>query len=822
MAESRATPTPPSTPDRAGTGRTRSVVTLSISISLLLIAPLWLQIAAPSERKAMLETAQKPALPKIGTMLNSPPADAPPPIKGEILVRVEPDLAQKLYRELAEATRPYGEPALPLARLIGARLAPTPVYEVAPGWREAFQAYGLWAADAIDPEAGMWRLKFDPATNPLEAMAALQNQPGLRYAEANYPIKAYSREPNDQLYNASQPALRLMRAPDAWDITTGTSNVTIAILDTGLAYGHPDLRNKINTKDGRNFVAEPANDYAWDDNSHGTYVAGIAAADSNNGLGMTGVAWGARLLSVKVLDYNRQGSIATLAMGLSYVASLPVQVVNMSTGGTVRSLLLEETAQKAFDRGLVLVAASGNSGQQEYSYPAAFDSVIAVGATDDGDRPASFSTYGQYVSLAAPGVNVLGLSWATDLDYAYSTGTSASCPFVAGTVALMLSANPQLTNIQIRNILEGTADAPQILPGTPATTPSDRSRPTAPPTVPPVAQSGAISGNSLGATYSLQAGWGRLNIYQAVLAARNGNIYPSRHSTLLGVVSGLADPQEATLRLEPGDTRYPAKDGRFQFANLPPGSYKLYVEARKYGLQKVSDFVVQGQDAQTIILTYDFSSEVAQALAGGGAVGAFKSRATPSPDPDARFFPETGHRLSGGFKEFWEAKGGLPIFGFPLSEEFQENGLTVQYFERAVLEYHTEYANTRFEVQPRLLGSQLAAGRPETAFKRLADPGATPKLPGNFFLTAYYDSTGHSLSGPFRSFWEANGGLDLFGYPISEPFFVRGADGKQRQVQYFQRCRMDYFPELDNTPYNIQLGLLAREYAQSNGLIGKN
>ncbi|MDB5079028.1 MAG: hypothetical protein JWP00_952 [Chloroflexi bacterium] len=806
-----------------------SALTLSISLSLLLIAPLCWNFFSTGGN-GLFNAANKPGriLRLAQTEYNSDPA----PLPGEILIRVEAPLSNILQTELSKSLRPLSQTPAPMAALIGQRLSGDQLQKAWPQVQPLAQKFGVWAADAIDPELGTWRLKLDPTSNLTDAIAAFQELEIIRYAELDYPIYALTQEPSDPYFAQNQqPAVRDIRAPEAWDVSTGSDKVAIAILDTGLAYGHNDLRNKIMTDRGRNFVAEPANDFAWDDNGHGTYVAGIAAAETNNNLGIAGISWGARLLSVKVLDYDSWGSIATLTMGLAYTTTQPVQIVNMSTGGPVRSRVMEDEVAKAFNKGLVLIAASGNKGKQEFTYPAAFDNVIAVGAIDELNRPAPFSTYGQYLSVVAPGANILSLNWASDRDYALGSGTSSACPFVTGAAALMLSVNPNLSNRQIRNIIEGTATtipgvlAPAGTPGaTAAPLPTQTAGPV--PTRIPLTPVAGLQADSAGSTslsainpsnYNFKLGWGKLDVYQAVLAAQNGEFYPGHHATLTGIVEGLPNSLDLTVSLEPGDVRFPDKSGRYQFTNLPPGSYRLVVESKKYNLKTTNDFQIESSDANVVVQNFDLSRQLATSLADKSLVGAFKIVTQKPTDNKIRFFQESGHTLAGPFRDFWEGKGGLPIFGLPISEEFQENGMTVQYFERAVLEYHTEYASTRLEVQPRLVGSDAAKGRTEAAFKRLAEPGKLPTVPAT---TQYFDPTGHTLSGPFKTFWEANGALSLLGYPISEAFEVTDANGKKRLTQYFERCRMDYFPEFEGTPYAIQLGLLARESAQKAGLLG--
>jgi len=168
------------------------------------------------------------------------------------------------------------------------------------------------------------------------------------------------------------------------------------------------------------------------------------------------------------------------------------------------------------------------------------------------------------------------------------------------------------------------------------------------------------------------------------------------------------------------------------------------------------------------------------------------------PLPGATYFAQTHHNLGGGFREYWTAHGGLPIFGYPLTEEFPEGGYTVQYFERNRFEFHPENRGTPYIVLLGRLGAQVTAGRPF--------PGIAPfdNRPGH----VYFAATGHSLNSGFLSYWQANGGLAQFGYPISEELAeVSPTDGQTYTVQYFERARFEYHPELPD-PYRVSLGLL--------------
>ncbi len=178
--------------------------------------------------------------------------------------------------------------------------------------------------------------------------------------------------------------------------------------------------------------------------------------------------------------------------------------------------------------------------------------------------------------------------------------------------------------------------------------------------------------------------------------------------------------------------------------------------------------------------------------------------------PGARYFSETGHNVANGFLYYWQQNGGLERFGYPISEEFVEDGLTVQYFERAKFEYHPELRGTPYEVQLTLLGRSLTSGRvfePVPAFSSTFDRW-------------YFPETGHSLAYGFLRYWLQNGGLPIFGYPISEEFDERNSeDGKVYTVQYFERQRFEYHPEHRGTRFEVLLGLLGKEMARARGYL---
>jgi hypothetical protein len=192
---------------------------------------------------------------------------------------------------------------------------------------------------------------------------------------------------------------------------------------------------------------------------------------------------------------------------------------------------------------------------------------------------------------------------------------------------------------------------------------------------------------------------------------------------------------------------------------------------------------------------------------------AFDRVASPGPDTPTRvYFQATGHTLQGTFYEYWKSHGGLWLFGYPLSEEYQEvsgtdgKAYTVQYFERQRFEYHPEFAGTPNEVLLGLLGSYMVKGRTDGAFGRIPTFPSSP-------TRIYFDPTGHSLGGSFLTYWNRYGGLPIFGYPQSEEFQeVSATDGKAYTVQYFERARFESHPENAGTPNEVLLGLLGHWY----------
>ncbi|MCU0243816.1 MAG: S8 family serine peptidase [Acidobacteria bacterium] len=252
-----------------------------------------------------------------------------------------------------------------------------------------------------------------------------------------------------------------IKAPAAWDAVKGDPELIIAILDTGLDLAHPDLATKVYSS-GYDFANE--DDEADDDHWHGTHVAGIAAADTGNAVGIAGVAWNCKLLPVKVTDASGDGYYSWIIDGIIWAVDAGADVINISMGGEYDDAFLEDACKYAFDRGVVVVAAAGNDGGAGVLYPAAYDEyVLAVAASDYDDEIVSWSNYGPQVDVAAPGVYILSTAPRAYVGpgnppYLFASGTSMASPHVAGLAALVKSLKPGLSAADVMNVIRYTAD----------------------------------------------------------------------------------------------------------------------------------------------------------------------------------------------------------------------------------------------------------------------------------------------------------------------------------------------------------------------------
>jgi hypothetical protein len=281
------------------------------------------------------------------------------------------------------------------------------------------------------------------------AISALQGFPEVISAEPSFIAKTGEVVPNDPDYSTQQYAPQKIRADEAWVIARG--GPVIAIVDTGVDYNHPDLAGKV--KKGHDFVNND-ND-PMDDNSHGTHVAGIAAANSNNGQGIAGIAWNSKILAIKVLDSQGTGPWATIASGIKAAADGGAKVINLSIWGATSASVLKDAVDYAVAKGVLVVAIAGNGGNSTLQYPGAYSNVFCVGNTTSSDARHNTSTFGPQVDIAAPGTSIY--STIPNGGYGFKTGTSMAAPVISGSAAVVWSYFPSWTAGQVRARLENTA-----------------------------------------------------------------------------------------------------------------------------------------------------------------------------------------------------------------------------------------------------------------------------------------------------------------------------------------------------------------------------
>ena len=296
---------------------------------------------------------------------------------------------------------------------------------------------------------GVHILDLPYQANEKAFVQAFQSRPEVEFAELDQILSVQQMVPNDPLYdNPNSWSLPRINAPDAWSISTGSSNVIIAILDTGVDATHPDLASQI--VPGWNIYNNNAD--TSDVYGHGTAVAGTAAAASNNSAGVASVAWGCRIMPVRISDNSGYGSYSNIASGLTWAADHGARVANISYD--VSGSRTVSSAAKYFQgKGGVVAAAAGN--QASFNSLSDDPYILTVGATDSSDNLFSWSNRGNNLDLVAPG-NVY--TTVPGGNYGVGGGTSFASPIIAGAAALVLSVNPNLTPGRVQDILKQSAD----------------------------------------------------------------------------------------------------------------------------------------------------------------------------------------------------------------------------------------------------------------------------------------------------------------------------------------------------------------------------
>ncbi|MHC4620728.1 MAG: S8 family serine peptidase, partial [Planctomycetota bacterium] len=329
-------------------------------------------------------------------------------------------------------------------------------------------------------------LDLDPGESLEEAVQAYNNNPHVEYAELNY-VVSIRVIPNDPLYPIQWPLHNTgqmypesgkynpppgtpdcdIDAPEAWAIETGSPEVVVAVVDTGVDYAHRDLDDNMWTDENGYHGYDYVNDDSdpKDDNGHGTHCAGTIAAEGGNAFDIAGVCWNAKIMAVKSLDFTGHGSETNAVEAFYYAVENGADVISNSWGGGSYSETAQQAITYAYSQGVVMVAAAGNGNSDSLYYPACYDHMISVAATNSNDEKASFSNYGERVDIAAPGVDVLSLRAAgTSRGTVYddhttvASGTSMACPHVAGACALALSISPDLQVDELEQILEESTD----------------------------------------------------------------------------------------------------------------------------------------------------------------------------------------------------------------------------------------------------------------------------------------------------------------------------------------------------------------------------
>lgn len=336
------------------------------------------------------------------------------------------------------------------------------------------------AASARSADTATWFVaELDDSTDVASALDALANRSDVEFVEPDYIARVPEAEADAATGSSmtdpgadEQYALSKIQAEAAWQINGGSPSIIVALVDTGVQQDHPDLQEQLwhNSRETLNGIDDDGNgmvdDVAgWnfvnnsndpeDDADHGTHVAGIVGAVRDNQLGVAGAA-DVTLMPVKVLGSDMSGPVSGVIEGVRYAMNNGANVINLSLSIPEASQAFQDVVNEAAQRDIVIVAAAGNKGVNTVEFPAAFDNVIAVGATDSNDNLADFSNAGPGIELVAPGVAIL--STLPGSQYGEMDGTSMAAPYVSAVAALIRSADPSLTAAQVRDRLDSTAD----------------------------------------------------------------------------------------------------------------------------------------------------------------------------------------------------------------------------------------------------------------------------------------------------------------------------------------------------------------------------
>lgn len=298
------------------------------------------------------------------------------------------------------------------------------------------------------PPLRIYGLRTDPSRRD-EALRTLERSPAVASAEREVIVTGADTNPNDANWS-DQDGVRKIGLPRAWDLSHGSEQVVVAVVDTGVDPSHPDLARQL--LPGYDFANGDSD--ASDDHGHGTAVAGVIAARADNREGIAGVCWLCRVLPVKVLGADGTGPTTAVAAGIVWAADRGADVINLSLGGPEVDGALNDAVSYARSKGAVVIAAAGNNGVTTPFFPAASPGAIGVAGTDGSDRFYAWSNRGQWVAVSAPGCNATTVAHG---GYGIFCGTSSASPLVAGLAALALARNPLAGLDGIERAIVGSA-----------------------------------------------------------------------------------------------------------------------------------------------------------------------------------------------------------------------------------------------------------------------------------------------------------------------------------------------------------------------------
>ncbi len=419
--------------------------------------------------------------------------------------------------------------------------------------------------------------ELNEGVDPDATIVSLVSSGYITRAERNAVYSLHAVVPDDPLYDLYQYAPRIAGCEDGWETENMASGVIVAVIDTGINGQHEEFGGRVLA--GKNFITGediPANSNS-DDIGHGTHVAGIIGAGGDNGNGIAGVAWGVSLMPVKIFSPDAFTSAAIISEAIVYAVDHGAKVINMSFGGGVYSMIMNDAINYAYENDVVSVVSMGNDAKVKLNYPAALPGVISVGCSNGRDEVSFFSTRGTHISVVAPGESIYSLGNRANNEYVYMSGTSMAAPFVSGLAALIVAHTPDLTPDEVRSIIEDSADP-------------------------------------LGSeAFDTDYGYGRVNAEAALSTVRLDNYgsikvhVENRGNPVGGIKVMLENALDSTV-VQAGLTSCGSSsggvNGEFVFNHIKTGDYRVRVQL---GTPKVENVTVSGTGLPAVV-SFDFDT----------------------------------------------------------------------------------------------------------------------------------------------------------------------------------------------------------------------